>query len=67
MPASPTGRRHGATDILSWRRRHGWLLLEAERVMCPSEDARARLARHGLAERAIVAPHEPVAAGRWPF
>ncbi|HUB49848.1 MAG TPA: glycosyltransferase [Acetobacteraceae bacterium] len=56
---------HGARDILSWRRRHGWLFLEAERVICPSEDARARLARHGLADRAIVAPHEPVAAGPW--
>ncbi|HUB14860.1 MAG TPA: glycosyltransferase [Acetobacteraceae bacterium] len=56
---------HGAKDILSWRRRFAWLLLEAERVICPSEDARARLARHGLADRAIVVPHEPVAAGPW--
>lgn len=56
---------HGAKDILSWRRRHGWLFLEADRVICPSEDARARLERHGLADRAIVVPHEPVAAGAW--
>jgi GT2 family glycosyltransferase/glycosyltransferase involved in cell wall biosynthesis len=54
-----------ATDILSWRRRHGWLFLEADRVICPSEDTRARLERHGLADRAIVVPHEPIAAGRW--
>lgn len=58
---------HGAKDILSWRRRLGWLFLEAERVICPSEDARARLERHGHAERAIVVPHEPVAAGQWPL
>ena len=34
-------------------------------MICPSEDARARLERHGLADRAIVVPHEPVAAGPW--
>ena len=56
---------HGARDILSWRRRYDWLFLEAERVICPSEDAYARLARHGLADRAMVVPHEPVAAGAW--
>jgi GT2 family glycosyltransferase/glycosyltransferase involved in cell wall biosynthesis len=56
---------HGAKDILSWRRRLGWLFLEADRVICPSEDARARLQRHGLADRAIVAPHQPVPAGAW--
>ena len=57
---------HGAHDILSWRRGHAWLFLEAERVICPSADARARLDRHGLARRAIVAPHEPVARAPWP-
>jgi GT2 family glycosyltransferase/glycosyltransferase involved in cell wall biosynthesis len=56
---------HGATDILSWRWRHAWLFLEADRVICPSQDARARLERHGLANRAIFVPHEPVAAGPW--
>jgi GT2 family glycosyltransferase/glycosyltransferase involved in cell wall biosynthesis len=56
---------YGATDILSWRRRHAWLFLEADRAICPSEDTRARLERHGLADRAIVVPHEPVAAGPW--
>ena len=40
MPASPTGRPMARRDILSWRRRHAWLFLEAERVICPSEDAR---------------------------
>ncbi len=56
---------HGARDILSWRRSHAWQFLEAERVICPSEDTRARLARHGLAARAIVVPHEPVPPGPW--
>jgi glycosyltransferase involved in cell wall biosynthesis len=56
---------YGARDILSWRKRHAWLFLEADRVICPSEDARARLERHGHADRAIVVPHEPVAAAPW--
>jgi GT2 family glycosyltransferase/glycosyltransferase involved in cell wall biosynthesis len=49
---------HGAFDILEWRLRHRWLFRFAERVLCPSHDAEARLARHGLAERAVLAPHE---------
>ena len=58
---------HGAADILSWRRTHTWLLREADRVICPSEDARRRLARYGLADRAIVAAHEPVERAPWPI
>ena len=58
---------HGARDILAWRREHAWQFLEAERVICPSNDVRDRLARHGLSERAIVVPHEPVAPGPWPL
>jgi len=58
---------HSARDILAWRGRFTWMFREAERVICPSEDARARLARHGLAERAVVVPHEPVAAAPWPL
>lgn len=56
---------HGARDILSWRREHAWPFLQADRVLCPSDDARQRLARYGLSGRAIVAPHEPVQAGPW--
>ncbi|MDE2583320.1 MAG: glycosyltransferase, partial [Rhodospirillales bacterium] len=47
---------HGARDITEWRRRHGFLLLAAERVFCPSRDALERLARHGWAGRAVLAP-----------
>ena len=50
---------HGARDITAWRRRHGFLFLAAERVFCPSRDAFDRLARHGWAGRAVLAPHEP--------
>ncbi len=57
----------GAHDILSWRRTHAWVLQEAERVICPSEDARQRLARYGLDARGVVAPHEPVRAAPWPI
>ncbi len=56
---------HGAREILSWRRQQSWLMLDADRVLCPSIDVRERLARHGLAGRAVIAPHDPVAAGRW--
>jgi GT2 family glycosyltransferase/glycosyltransferase involved in cell wall biosynthesis len=56
---------YGAREILSWRRTHARLLLEAERVLCPSEDVHARLVRHGLARDAIVAPHEPVTEPLW--
>ncbi|HSU04622.1 MAG TPA: glycosyltransferase [Acetobacteraceae bacterium] len=58
---------HGAHDITSWRGQHAWLFAEADRVLCPSEDVRARLDRFGLAERAVVAPHEPVMGGPWPI
>jgi GT2 family glycosyltransferase/glycosyltransferase involved in cell wall biosynthesis len=57
---------HGARDILSWRRLQAWLFLEAERVVCPSADARDRLLRHVPAARAVLAPHEPVPDGPWP-
>lgn len=55
----------GAPDIDTWRRQNRWLFTAADRVLCPSSDVRDRLARHGLAGRAIVAPHEPVAAAPW--
>ncbi len=57
----------GARDILSWRRTHAWLLQEADRVICPSEDARQRFARYGLDARGIVAPHEPIPGAAWPI
>jgi GT2 family glycosyltransferase/glycosyltransferase involved in cell wall biosynthesis len=57
---------HGARDILTWRRSHAWLFLEAERVLCPSADARDRLLRYFPAARALRAPHETVPKGAWP-
>jgi glycosyltransferase involved in cell wall biosynthesis/GT2 family glycosyltransferase len=58
---------HGSRDIVSWRRSHAWQFIEAERVICPSEDVRKRLARYGFADRAVVVPHELVASDRWPL
>jgi GT2 family glycosyltransferase/glycosyltransferase involved in cell wall biosynthesis len=58
---------YGARDIALWRRSNAWQFLEAERVICPSEDARKRLGRYGLDQRAIVAPHEPAVAEAWPM
>jgi GT2 family glycosyltransferase/glycosyltransferase involved in cell wall biosynthesis len=56
---------YGAREILSWRRSHARLLVGAERVLCPSEDVRARLARHGLARNAVLAAHEAVHETAW--
>ncbi len=58
---------HGSRDITSWRRGNAWQFVEADRVICPSEDVRNRLARYGLDRQAIVVPHDPVAAGPWPM
>ena len=56
---------HGATDINTWRLRQAWPYRGAERVICPSQSVRDRIARFGLADRAIIRPHEPEEAGFW--
>ena len=56
---------HGARDIVSWRRDRAWQFMEADRVICPSADVKARLDRHGIAARAIVVPHEQQARTVW--
>ncbi|WP_428490918.1 glycosyltransferase [Rhodopila sp.] len=56
---------HGARDIVSWRRGWAWQFIEADRVICPSADVKARLDRHGIGARAIVVPHEPQAGTTW--
>ena len=58
---------HGSRDIVSWRRGNAWQFIEADRVICPSEDVRKRLARYRLDRHAIVVPHEPVTIGPWPM
>jgi GT2 family glycosyltransferase/glycosyltransferase involved in cell wall biosynthesis len=57
--------RHGATNITDWRTRHAWMLQEAERVICPSVDARDRIARYVPHARLLAVPHEPVAERAW--
>ena len=56
---------HGARDITSWRRDWAWQFIEADRVLCPSADVKARLDRHGIGARAIVVPHEPQTTTVW--
>jgi glycosyltransferase involved in cell wall biosynthesis len=53
-------------DIITWRMGFAWLFHDAERVLCPSQDVIDRLHRHGFAERAVLAVHEPVTAAPWP-
>jgi glycosyltransferase involved in cell wall biosynthesis len=56
---------HGARDITSWRRDNAWQFIDADRVICPSQDVKARLDRHGMAARAIVVPHEQQTETVW--
>ncbi len=58
---------YGSRDIVSWRRGNAWQFIEADRVICPSDDVRRRLARYRFDRQAIVVPHEPVTAGPWPL
>jgi GT2 family glycosyltransferase/glycosyltransferase involved in cell wall biosynthesis len=58
---------YGSRDIVSWRRSHAWQFIEADRVICPSEDVHRRLRRYGLSGKAVVAPHEPVPPRPWPL
>ena len=51
------------TDITSWRREQSWPFFGADRVICPSQDVYDRLARFGLAARAVVWPHELIQPG----
>ena len=55
----------GATNITDWRTRHAWLLNEAERVICPSVDARDRIARYAPHARLLAVAHEPVPQASW--
>ena len=56
---------HGARDIVSWRRQWAWQFLDADRVICPSADVKARLDRHTIGARAIVVPHEQQPNSTW--
>ncbi|HEY1411367.1 MAG TPA: glycosyltransferase, partial [Rhodopila sp.] len=56
---------YGARDILTWRADHAWQFRQADRVLCPSQDALDRLQRYGLAANAVLAPHEAVDPGPW--
>ncbi|HEY1412976.1 MAG TPA: glycosyltransferase, partial [Rhodopila sp.] len=48
----------GARDITSWRRDKAWQFMDADRVICPSQDVKNRLDRHGVGARAVVVLHE---------
>lgn len=55
----------GAQDIHTWRLTHAWLLQQAERVLCPSQDVVTRLARLGFSGNTVHAPHEPNSQSSW--
>jgi GT2 family glycosyltransferase/glycosyltransferase involved in cell wall biosynthesis len=54
-------------EILIWRAELAWIFRDSDRVLCPSHDVVARLQRHGVADRAVFAPHEPVTVEPWPL
>jgi GT2 family glycosyltransferase/glycosyltransferase involved in cell wall biosynthesis len=58
---------NGASDITTWRLKHQWLLMEAERVICPSTDVRQRLNRFVNHSNLVLVPHEPVSEPVWPI
>jgi glycosyltransferase involved in cell wall biosynthesis len=47
-----------SADILWWRWRGRELIEGADRVICPSQDAAARIARYAPAAKLLVVPHE---------
>ena len=52
-------------NIADWRKRHAWMLLEAERAICPSIDTRNRIARQLPQAQLTIVPHEPVTQVSW--
>jgi len=48
----------GACDIDQWRDKNRWVLIEAQRVICPSKDVRERLVKYAPAANFIIVPHE---------
>lgn len=56
---------NAARDIFSWRGERAWLFTEADRVICPSADVKARLGRYGLDGKAVVVPHEAQMERSW--
>ncbi len=56
---------NAARDIFSWRGERAWLFTEADRVICPSADVKARLGRYGLDGKAVVVPHEAQLEPSW--
>lgn len=49
---------YGAHDIDVWRKSHEWLFLQAERVICPSEDTANRCLKYYPEANIITVPHE---------
>lgn len=39
-------RQSYATEIVAWRNRHSWLITDAQRVICPSDDTLQRMRRY---------------------
>lgn len=49
---------HGAVDIRNWRLMHEWMLLGADTLLAPSQDAARRIARY-TGRMPVVRYHEP--------
>jgi glycosyltransferase involved in cell wall biosynthesis len=53
------GGQRLAEEIVGWRAKGIWLIQNAQRVICPSEDVAKRIDRYVPGARLVVAPHEP--------
>lgn len=49
---------HGAHDIIWWRQKHSWMLGDARRVICPSQDVASRIQQYHPSASVVVANHE---------
>jgi GT2 family glycosyltransferase/glycosyltransferase involved in cell wall biosynthesis/SAM-dependent methyltransferase len=53
---------HGSSEIRWWRLQMGWVIREADRVFCPSEDVARRIRRYHPSASTVIVPHEAVVA-----
>lgn len=53
-------RHRFATEIVAWRNRHSWLITDAQRVICPSDDTLQRMRRYYPTGHFVKRYHEDV-------
>ena len=54
-----------AGSIIEWRAKHAWLIQEAARVICPSQDVANRITKYYPRNKVVIVPHESIASEQW--